>query len=101
MSPTLFYTQYRVIMFDINVKTTEGGSVYNLSGAFDGNIGHSNEISIPPAKFQITATNLGQFFTTLQNALNKEITTNVNNNNQTITTYVSIFHSQYNHGHLN
>ncbi len=87
MSPTLFYTQYRVLMFDIDIKTTEGGSVYSLSGAFDGNLGHSNEISIPPAKFQLSANNLGMFFDTLQTSLNTEITANVNNNKQTITTY--------------
>ena len=41
MSPTLYYTLYRVSSLDINVKVTEGGSVYDLSGVFDGDIGHS------------------------------------------------------------
>ena len=80
MAPTLHYTQYRVILLDIDVKVTEGGSVYSLSGVFDGDIGHSNEISIPPAKFQIKASTVGEFFQEFQDALNASKPNNINEN---------------------
>ena len=86
MPATLYYTQYRVIMIDMDVKVTEGGSVYSLNGVFDGDIGHSNEISIPPAKFTVTATTVGDFFDQFTTALNSEAS-NVNSENKTITTY--------------
>jgi hypothetical protein len=70
MSPTLFYTLYRVIILDIDVKVTEGGSVYKLTGAFDGDIGHSNEISIPAAKLTVTASTLKEFFINFATQLN-------------------------------
>ena len=70
MEPTIFYTQYRVTFTDIKVKVTEGGSVYTIEGCFDGNIGHSNEISVPVAKFKITAKNVKEFFSKFQDYLN-------------------------------
>jgi hypothetical protein len=77
MAPTLFYTLYRVLIMDIGIKTTEGGSTYELSGVFDGDIGHSNEISIPQAKFQINtgSGNLYSFFTNFATQLNKQAST--------------------------
>jgi hypothetical protein len=75
MSPNQFYTQYRVILSDIAVKITEGGSTYSLTGVFDGDIGHSNEISIPQAQFIFTASNLDNFFTTFAQNLNVQTST--------------------------
>lgn len=72
MSPNAFYTQYRVILTDIAIKITEGGSAYSLTGVFDGDIGHSNEISIPQAKFTFTASTIGDFFTAYAQQLNQQ-----------------------------
>ena len=89
MQSNLFYVVNRVTISDVGIKISQGGGVYSLTGYFDGDIGHSNEISIPPAKFTITATTVGDFFTSLAAKLNVQ-TTDVNTNNPTtpLITYV-------------
>lgn len=86
MSPNLFYTQYRVSMTKMDVKVSEVGSTYSIEGFFDGNVGHSNEIAIPPAQINIKAKNLGDFFDNLAVSINA-LTAAVNEQNFSITTY--------------
>jgi len=88
MSPTQFYTLYRVSLNDINVRVTEGGSVYELNGVFSGDIGHSNEISIPDVTFQLTGTTVLDFFNAFANALNNSQPNNLNDSSKPNTQYV-------------
>lgn len=88
MSPTQFYTLYRVILLDINVKVTEGGSVYSLSGVFDGDIGHANDISIPDATFNMVGKTVLDFFTEFSQALNTSKPNNINDTNAPVTQYI-------------
>ena len=88
MSPTQYYTLYRVMLIDINVKVSEGGSVYELNGVFDGDIGHSNEISIPDKTFNLTGATVLDFFTNFAAALNKSQPNALNDTQQPNTQYV-------------
>jgi len=82
----VFYQLYRVQIIDIDVKMTEASSIYTVTGIMDGNLGHSNEISIPPAGLEIKATTIGDFFSTLATKLNDQQKT-VNDQNFAIVEY--------------
>jgi hypothetical protein len=80
------YQIYRVSLNDMSVKVTEGGGIYSITGIFDGMIGHSNEISIPPSGITIRAKNLEEFFAGLKSTLN-DIQKNTNEQNFPLVEY--------------
>jgi len=66
----LFYKLYRITIADVDIKYTEAGAMYTLTGFCDGDIGMSNEIAIPPGQLSIQAKTVGDFFSQLQTKLN-------------------------------
>lgn len=87
IAPNLFYQLYRVQLLDMNVDLTEGGSKYVITGMMDGDLGKSNQISIPTALSAIRAKSIGQFFDQLGEKLTEQQKT-VNEQNFALTEYV-------------
>ena len=66
----IFYQLYRVCVMHMDVDLSEGGSRYNITGIMDGNLGNSNQISIPPSGVSIKAKTVSEFFTRFAEQLN-------------------------------
>ena len=72
MDPGLFYQMYRVKIIGLEVNATHVGSTYNIKFAVDNAFAEMNTIAIPQAGFNIRCSNLGQFFDSYADALNKQ-----------------------------
>ena len=72
MDPGLFYQMYRVKIIKMEVNATHVGSTYNIHFAVDNAFAEMNTVAIPQAGFNIRCSNLGQFFDSYADALNKQ-----------------------------